>query len=87
MMKEVTMSDFEKDSEGFPWDEDQTIEIAKKLKVMFNNIKEVVEVDLMKFTAHELEVLETVYGSGLVYPIYPEIETLLGAPESSRLIH
>ena len=87
MMKEVKMSDNEYDAEEFPWDEDQTIVIAKKLRVMFDNIKISVEVDLMKFTANELEILETVYGSQLVYPIYPDIEKLLSVPESSKLLH
>lgn len=87
MMKEVKMTDFKKDSEEFPWDEEQTIVIAKKLREMFDNIKNVVEVDLMKFTADELEILDTVYGTSLVYPIYPDIVKLLDAPESSRLIH
>jgi len=79
------MSDFEEDD--FPYNEDQTVIIAKKLKAMFENIKRVVDVDLMTFTADELEVLETAYGSGLVYPIYPEIDKLLSAPETSKLIH
>jgi len=86
MMKEVKMSKEWKDAD-LPWDEEQTIVIAKKLKEMFDNIKNVVETDLMKFTADELEVLDTVYGSSLVYPIYPDIEKLLSAPETSRLLH
>lgn len=81
------MSDFEDDAENFPWDKEQTVVIAGKLKIMFDNIRKSIEVDLMRFTADELEILETVYGSQLVYPIYPEIEKMLSAPESSKLIH
>jgi hypothetical protein len=81
------MSDYEYDAEDFPWDEKQTVIIATKLKDMFDNIQKVVDVDLMKFTAHELEILETVYGTKLVYPIYPDIEKMLSTPESSKLLH
>jgi hypothetical protein len=86
-MKEVKMSDYEDDAENFPWDEEQTVIIATKLKSMFDNIQKVVDVDLMKFTSHELEILETVYGTKLVYPIYPDLEKVLSGPETSKLLH
>lgn len=81
------MSDFEEDGENSPWDKEQTIVIASKLKTMFDNIKNVIEVNLMRFTADELEIVVAVYGSQLVYPIYPEIKKLLSEPETSKLIH
>jgi|TARA_R110000796_G_scaffold228940_1_gene346188 hypothetical protein len=81
------MSDFEYDAENFPWDEDQTVVIATKLKNMFDNIQKVVDFELMKFTSHELEILETVYGTKLVYPIYPDLEKALSSPKISRLLH
>ena len=81
------MSDFEEDGENSPWDKEQTIVIASKLKTMFDNIKNVIEVNLMRFTADELEIVAAVYGSQLVYPIYPEIKKLLSEPETSKLIH
>ena len=80
------MSDFEDDTD-MPWDKEQTIVIASKLKIMFDNIKIAIDTDLMRFTIDELEILETVYGSQLVFPIYPEIEKLLAGPEQSTLIH
>ena len=86
-MKRVKMmSDFEDDTD-MPWDKEQTIVIAGKLKIMFDNIKIAIDTDLMRFTIDELEILETVYGSQLVFPIYPEIEKLLAGPEQSKLIH
>ena len=84
--KDKVMEDFE-DGGDFPWDEEQSAVIAGKLKTMFNNIKKVIDEDLMRFTADELEILEVVYGSRLVYPIYPDIEKLLALPQTSELIH
>ena len=84
--KDKVMEDFE-DVGELPWDEEQSAVIAGKLKTMFNNIKKVIDEDLMRFTVDELEILEAVYGSRLVYPIYPDIEKMLSLPETSELIH
>lgn len=64
-----------------------TVEINNNLDNLFNQVHEVVQVELMKFTAEQLEVLHEHYGKAFKYPMWVEVKDLLEGPKHSSSVH
>lgn len=84
MMKEVKMSDYD----DLPdLTKILTVELNNNLDKLFNQVHEVVQAELMKFTAEQLEILYEHYGKAFKYPMWVELKDLLEGPTHSSAIH
>ena len=61
--------------------------IGGKLFLLFHELHEVTERELMKFSAEELRLLRLQYQDGLIYPIYSQIDQILDGALPSETIH
>ena len=61
--------------------------IGTKIFMLFHELHEATERELMKFSADELRLLRLQYQDTLVYPIYSQIDQILDGAHPSETIH